>query len=279
MENQKRLFTPAVRVMSVFAIYFLLTFGGLIPLSLLVGGENPTEFQANLIRLLACALYTAVFLIFVKVVDRRSVSILRLQFDRNAGKAFLTTFVFVGAIIFLSAFISVTFLGFDRNPPQFSFGRLLSGIMAAFVLQGFPEELAFRGVMPETFESTPKKTLWTTSILFMLLHVHFIPPYIEAFRENGELWLLFDLAMELYYPFIFSFFAFEASYLFKSLWAAVAVHGGIHIFRIVTDEFFGVYNGGARTIVTNLLFTIAAIVVYLKYKDRFNPENNTIRYE
>lgn len=272
-----RRLNPFVRVLIVFIVYQVVTYVVLIPLGEIVGTEDSSA-MTNVLRFVAGIVYTACLLLFVRVVDRRPLSVLRLKPDANAAKAFLVTLLLTGAIVIASSYLAVRLTSLDTMEGGFSLDFLFSGFMAAFFLQGFPEEVAFRGVMVETLEATPLKTMVITSLVFMLFHWHFIPAYVGAFLELKDPMILVALFFELYYPFIFGALAFLSMYLFRSLWGAVAVHFGIHIFGTVVG-MIGLENGFQRTAVICGFMTIVVVAGLVGFKDTFRSENNAIVYD
>lgn len=272
-----RRFNPLVRVLIVFIVYEILTIFVLSPLATVLGAEG-SPAMTNVLRLLAGIVYTAVLLVVVRVVDRRPLSILRLKPDANAAKAFFVTLILTGAIVIVSAYLAVEVGVLGRHDPGAEAVSWISAFMAAFFLQGFPEEVAFRGVMVETLETTPLKTMAITSVAFMVFHWHFIPTYVGAYREAKDPMMLVWLVVELYYPFIFGALAFLSMYLFRSLWGAVAVHFGVHIFRVLA-EFLGLEDGPHRTTVICVFMTIVVVAGIMRFKKELRPENNTIAYD
>ena len=272
-----RRFNPLVRVLIVFIGYEATTILVLSPLASVLGAEGSAT-MANLVRFLIGIVYTALLLLFVRVVDRRSPSILRLKPDANAAKAFFVTLLLVGVIVIASSYLAVEVSGLNRHDPGVEAATWFSAFMAAFFLQGFPEEVAFRGVMTETLEATPLKTMAITSLVFMLFHYHFISMYVGEYLESKDPMMLVWLVSELYFPFIFGALAFLSMYLFRSVWGAVAVHFGIHFFREVANSL-GLDDGQPRALVISIIMTIVVVAGIVRFKKELQPENNTIVYD
>lgn len=233
-----------------------------------IPGIVQSETMDNILRFVMFIIYTSAFYLLQKKVDRKPYSLLGLKVDVNAIKYLFISLIITGALIFSGAFISNSLFGSQLNPPVTrTWSDIGSGFMAAFILQGFPEEMAFRGYMPQTMESNPIKTMIVTSIMFMLLHWHFVMAYEPPY-----------LFMELGYAFAFGFLAFVLRYLFRTTWAAVAVHGGIHIFRTVT-EIYGVMDGSHRSLVNSILMLGVSLVLIYINREKFRPEVNHIPTE
>ena len=55
-------------------------------------------------------------------------------------------------------------------PDDRGWNMFFSAFMAAYVLQGFPEELAYRGYLNQTLEKKPIPTILISALLFMAMH-------------------------------------------------------------------------------------------------------------
>ena len=91
---------------------------------------------------------------------------------------------------------------------------------------------------------------------------------------SGSPWLqiaypdIFSSLIEFFYPFAFGLLAGVLLYWTGSTWAAVAVHGGIHIFDTITDNF-GMLNGSYRTLLTSFLMILVSVIIILKNPEKF----------
>lgn len=259
-----RRFNPGIRLVIAFLVYEVLTIGVAGLLSV-IPGLPTSETVNNVLRLIMFILYVTAFYLLQKSVDRSPYSLLGLKVDANAAKSFLLAFALTGVLIFAGALLSNALFGAELSAPTpRTWADLGSGFMAAFVLQGFPEEMAFRGYMPQTMEKSPIPTMIVTSLFFMMLHWHFVFSYMPPY-----------LFMELGYAFAFGFLAFVLRYLFRTTWSAVAVHGGIHIFRTIT-EILGMSDGSHRSLVNTILMMIVALILIFMNREAFLPKNNRI---
>ena len=134
---------------------------------------------------------------------------------------------------------------------------MFSAFMAAYVLQGFPEELAFRGYLNQTLEKKPIPTILISALLFMSMHWHHFLAYQGA-----------EVFIEFFYPFAFGLLAGVLLYWTGSTWAAVAVHGGVHIFNTITDNL-GMLDGSYRTLIIIILMLLVSVIIILKNPEKF----------
>lgn len=113
---------------------------------------------------------------------------------------------------------------------------VLGGIMMAFVMQGFPEELIFRGYLMRVLPWRNKWVLATASTLsFGVLHL------VSSGGQESMLEHLTYLAV----PIGFGFLAAALTIVTGNIWAAVGVHGGNHIATYVVYATIGVQSGSA----------------------------------
>lgn len=264
--TQERRFTPFLRALILFLGYEIITFGVSIG-SVLVLGQEISDTGQNIMRLLLFVIYGAFIIFLTKKVDRRSLRVLQWGITGNAAVWFLITLVITGVIMTASAIISNALWPTQLVAPEpTGWETIFSGFVAAFVLQGFPEELAFRGYLPQTLTTTPVKTFVITSFIFMAMHWHFILQYQGI-----------DILYNLLFPLTFGAFAFTMMYVYQTVWAAVAVHGGVHAVHTIL-ELFGYADGGLRVLVQSILFALAAGVVFSINRVAFKPEHNRLVY-
>lgn len=263
---QERRFTPFIRALIIFLGYEIITFGFSIGFAAIVGNEISDTTQ-NIMRFVLFVIYIAFIVLLTKQVDRRPLHVLQWRITGNAIIWFLITLAITGAIMAISAVVSNALWPSSLVAPEpAGWDTFFSGFVAAFVLQGFPEELAFRGYLPQTLTTTPVKSLVITSVLFMVLHWHFVLQYQGI-----------DILYNLLLPLTFGAFAFVMMYVYRTVWAAVAVHGGTHIFHTIL-EILGYSDGGLRVLVQSILFAIAAAVVFALNREAFKPEHNRLVY-
>ncbi len=188
----------------------------------------------------AAALGLAVLLI--RRIDKRPVSALGLAPDRAAVRGSVAGLVAVAVAVAVATGLAVV-LGLTQPPPaeQRLSGTVVLVLLAqAFLLQGFPEELLFRGYLVQTAQGRlPRWGVMTLSVLlFTVLHL---------LSSSGAQ----SVAQRLLFLLIPAGFALIATVLrlaTGSVWPAVAVHGGFHVSYFVAGvwvapapETYGTY--------------------------------------
>ena len=174
--------------------------------------------------------------LLVTRLDGGSLSDLRLRVDRRA-LAWMLAMVVVAAAIAAVVGVVVDLLGVepaasgltDISLPAIGI-LLLSRVNSAFLVQGFPEELVWRGWLFRSLGGT-RRAGAISVIGFTLLHI----------ISNGgqENWV--ERVLYLATPFGFAVAAVVVAWVSGSTWAAVGVHGGHHMASLVllamrTDE-------------------------------------------
>ena len=137
---------------------------------------------------------------------------------------------------------------------------LLSRVNSAFLVQGFPEELVWRGWLFRSLGGT-RRAGAISVIGFTLLHI----------ISNGgqENWV--ERVLYLATPFGFAVAAVVVAWVSGSTWAAVGVHGGHHMASLVllamrTDEGHPV-----AWVLEGALWLVVAGVVRLLARRRMLP--------
>lgn len=154
--------------------------------------------------------------LLVRVVDRRPVSALGL--DRAAVRGCLTGLAVVATAVAVATLLAVAF-GLTEAPSTRHVSALI--LVQAFVLQGFPEEVLFRGYLVQTATGRlPRKGMIALSVLlFGVLHL-----VSSSGAQTMVQRLLFLLI-----PIGFALIATLLRLATGSVWPAVAVHGGFHL--------------------------------------------------
>lgn len=96
---------------------------------------------------------------------------------------------------------------------------LLHLVSLAFLLQGIPEELLYRGWLWSTTQQRPVLTLVWTSLAFTVIHL----------TSHGGQRNLMEHLVYLTIPLGFGVLAGVLVLLTGSMWAAAGVHGGFHV--------------------------------------------------
>lgn len=202
------------------------------PLSLLVRPfvprDSPLPIQLTLLVLFGVVtafVYVGVTWLLARLIDHSTLRRCGLVFNRSS----LVAFVVVTAAMSLG----VTLLGLGLRaanlaPPTDTGGEpawaiVVSGLTWAFLIQGFGEELVWRGYFMRHLPLGVKPAIWLSAASFGALHL---------FSNGGQTSLL-DYLLYLITPFGFAVLAGVLVARTGSLWAAVAVHGGSHLGHLI----------------------------------------------
>ena len=131
----------------------------------------------------------------------------------------------------------------------FSWANLIGLLTAAFLMQGFPEELFFRGVILHLLQSRPLVAVLTSTLLFGALH------YASSGGQQ-------NVAERFVYLGAAAAFGFAAAALLVrtgSLWVAVGIHAGEHLGSRSTS-WAGLGDGPAAWLVQIALYTVVGLI-------------------
>lgn len=128
----------------------------------------------------------------------------------------------------------------------------------AFLLQGIPEELIFRGYLLTTLRDRgPVAAVWISAVLFGALHL---------VSQGGQQGVLGHLAY-LAWPFGFGLAAGALCLATRSVWAAVGIHGGSHVATLITD-LLGWGSGPVAWVTIGVIYTLVGVLVLRRYQAR-----------
>lgn len=206
------------------------------------------------VYVIVCAAVTAMAVVLFRLVctrvDRRPFAQTGVVATRASVPLFLLGLL-VSALVTAVVDVALTRAGLSRDvvhvtPAQFWAG--LPGLLAAaFLLQGFPEELAFRGYVLSMFAERPVLALGVSSLVFGVIHLASSggqQSVAERFLYLGPATAMGVLAGVLVI-------------VTRSLWAAVGVHGGMHVGTGVA-ELFGAGSGPASWAGLTLVYLAVA---------------------
>ena len=159
----------------------------------------------------------------------------------------------VGAVVVLGVGLPLTWAGVLRSPEGYGlpwWGLLIAGLAQAFLLQGFPEELLFRGYQMTALRLRPVAALWISAAVFGVIHL------ISSGGQQNAL----EHVMYLAVPFGFAVAGGALMIVLDSLWAAVGVHTGVHVGGLI-GLGFGLGSGPAYWVATGLVWTAIGLVL------------------
>lgn len=208
---------------------------------------------------------TAVVLL-MRRVDRRPLREAGLFFDRWSLPAFLLGVA--GSVVAIAP------LGFALQNAGLLRGGAVSttapwviainALVMGLLVQGFPEELVWRGYLMQTLPwRSPLIALYSAG-LFGLMHL-----VSSGGQEN-----VWERVLYIVQAFAFAFFAAVLYQATGQLWAAVGVHAGLH-FANAWIEYAGVGSGPNLWTAQSAAYLIGAAAILLWQRTRPAPAANT----
>ncbi len=270
-ERPPRRFHWAVRLLLTAVLMFANYLGLLAVLPVLPLANDPS--QPPLVSLAASVApgvmtsIVAVVLIWLvmRYVDRRPLSELGLRFDSGSIPALLLGIAVSAAVVLPSGFLLQS-LGLLRSAGNNNSAAPIWMIAIvvfsqAFLLQGFPEELDWRGYLMQTLPFTNR---WVVALIsaatFGVMHI-----FSSGGQEN-----LFERLIYIGQAFAFAFAAAALYQATGQLWAAVGIHGGLHV-AFAIAALNGVGQGPWLWITQTVLYCAVAAAV-LAWLDRARPD-------
>lgn len=173
---------------------------------------------------------------------------------KNSPSALL---IGMGTVIALTlpVTLAMSAAGLGRDPMRWhgeasTFAIIAAGLAMAFLLQGIPEELLFRGVLLDVFRDHPQRAVWISAVAFAIPHL------ISSGGQQNTLEHVLYLAI----PFGFGLLAGALVLLTGSLWSAIGVHGGYHVGNLIAG-FAGASLSPAMWVAQGVVLTTAAILL------------------
>lgn len=195
--------------------------------------ENTT--RAALINIAMCAivciLAVLVTMALMRLVDRRPMRETGWRWTRSSGWL-LGAGVGLAALIVVATTQLLAALGhLERvEVPWAELGvaavavTIATRLAQAFLLQGIPEELLFRGYLMQTLRERPRLALVVSTVFFGVIHV----------VSTGGQANLAERFVYLATPTGFGFLAGVLALRLRSLWPAVGIHAGFHVGNLIT---------------------------------------------
>ncbi|WP_047689189.1 CPBP family intramembrane glutamic endopeptidase [Kocuria sp. ZOR0020] len=191
--------------------------------------DQPTLWGAvTLVAAFGIALtaYLVVSILLVRWVDRRPAAALGLKVTVH-GLTGMGVGVLVALLVGVGGTVVADVLGLGRDAAQAAdsfleypdLALLVLLLGQAFVLQGIGEEVLFRGYLLQTLNKSPRAAVFIAAAAFAVPHLSSQGGQESAVEHLIYLWI----------PFGFSVSAAALAIRFRSVWAAVGVHGGFHV--------------------------------------------------
>lgn len=197
-----------------------------------------------------------------RVDGRRRLGDLGLRWDRRALPG-LAVGLAVGGLIVPAVALALTPTGLLRPVDPAAFAGvplaliLTVALSRAFLLQGFGEELAFRGYLQTTLQRSPEIAVLISGFSFAVLHL------VSSGGQQG--WV--ERFLYLLMPLGFGLVAGALRLVTGSFWAAVGVHGGFHV-GMTTALFLGAGDGPWLWASLGLIWTGITAVLLVRYRRR-----------
>ncbi|MFT4294351.1 MAG: CPBP family intramembrane metalloprotease [Micropruina sp.] len=214
-------------VLATFGSYLLMLLVQLIP------GMNPQPDAAagnwglavlkQSVPIITIPLLSVVLVaLLVRFVDRRPFRVAGLRFDVRAVPALL-----LGTAISLVVVVpaSVLFTRLQLVPASDGFGSqplwvVIAGtLLLGFGMQGFTEEFIWRGWLTQSVGGSHWRQATVSAVAFGLIHI----------VSNGGHAVWWQGAIYMTAAGAFGFAAAALYFATGSLWAAVGIHGGLHL--------------------------------------------------
>ncbi len=221
--------------------------------------QSAALFTIPLVALLIIWLYT-------KFIDHRPFKVTGIRVDRRTIPALLigtaiSLVVIVPAALFLGKLGLVEAVTFTSREP-FWVG-VLNTLLLGFVMQGATEEFIWRGWLSQTVGGSWKRQALISSVAFGLIHI----------ISNGGHDSIWEGALYMTSAGSFGFTAIALYFATGSIWAAVGIHGGLHLANYVAG-LLGVGEGPALEVVQIVLYLTIGGIVMRQFLKR--PENRVI---
>jgi membrane protease YdiL (CAAX protease family) len=224
------------------------------------GQASPAEVtvyvvvQSTIVALVATAV--AALLLRVHGVGLRDAG---LRWTRASAPSLLLG-LGLAAVVVLAVGLPLTALGVLRPetvPALPGWALVVAGLAQAFLLQGFPEELLFRGYQMTALRARPIVAVLVSAGVFAVLHL----------VSNGGQQNPLERALYLVLPFGFAVAAGALIMVTGSLWAAVGVHGGLHVGTLV-GVFLGLGNGPLLWVTAGVVYTVIGLLLMVVARRR-----------
>lgn len=203
--------------------------------------------------------------VLIRALDRRPVAALGLSINLRAFFSFLLGTALAIGIIWGSAFALYAFdlvsvmPHASAAPSDAPVALVLALILGrAFFLQGFGEEVLFRGYLMQSLSARPQRALWISVGTFTILHL----------LSQGPQQSLLDRVLYLILPLGFAVLAGYLAILLRSTWAAVGIHGGMHVGTMMLTYWMQLDTNTMLSVVINGLIFLAAGLIVARFIPR-----------
>ena len=218
---------------------------------------------------IALVFYLLFALLLTRYVDHRPLRAAGLTLNRRAVLSLLTgTGIAVGILGCIKAVFLLLGAGEFVSPLKGDLTAMplwliiVYALVWGYVLQAIGEEAVMRGYLLQSFSDRPKRAVWISAIVFTIPHL-----LSKGGQENA-----LDHVLYLVETFGFALAAAYLALMMRSTWAAIGIHGGLHLGRRLMPIVTGVDlpNGRLVWIASGLVFcAIAALLASRISKQRW----------
>lgn len=222
------------------------------------------------------ALTTALAYVFVVLAARHidRVPLAAYGLGRSAGRTLgaLGIGLLIAVLVMVATAGVAGALGWSRPMDDVTQGvpmvwAVIHLLGLAFLLQGIPEELIFRGYLLTTLRRHGwAASVWISAAVFGVAHL------ISAGGQEG--WV--ERVLYLAGPFGFAVAAGALRLLTDSVWAAVGIHAGAHVGTFIAGLLGLSVEGPFPWIVSGVVFTLVGVVVLRMFARRREEGRATI---
>ena len=223
-----------------------------------------------LVQLTPLPFYLLFTFLLTRCADRRPMRVTGLALNRRALLGLLAgTRISVAVVGCITAVFLL--LGIGTWTPGTT-GKVLSvlplwlvvtnSLLFSYAFQGIGEEAVMRGYLLQSLSDRPKRAVWVAAIVFTIPHL---------LSQGGQQSAL-DRIFYLIDPFGLALAAAYLALIMRSTWAAIGIHGGLHLGRRLMPIVTGVDlpNGRLVWIASGLVFcAIAALLASRISKQRW----------
>lgn len=186
------------------------------------GGSSPGGFAlAGAVQLFVCGIVMTAVWAWMRWVERRAIRVAGWRWGRLS-----IVWLLLGVAVSALSLIATASLLPSTGPvvpvvgPNAAPALLIVYVLGlAFLQQGIPEELLFRGFLLWRLRERPILAITVTTLAFTVIHL----------VSSGGQQSAWEHVLYLAIPFGFSLLAVGLLLWTGSLWAAAGVHGGFHV--------------------------------------------------
>lgn len=196
-------------------------------------------------------------ILMVRLIDRRPVRSLGLRLGVRALAALIVGTALATGVMYATTYalnLAGVTTHIDPTTPTVAnvpVALLIVFIIGrAFLLQGFGEEVLFRGYLLQSLNTRPQRAVWVSAAAFGILHL------VSQGAQEGIL----DRFLFLLLPFGFAVLAGHLAILMRSAWVAIGIHGGMHVGAMSAMQWLQWDSGSMSvTIASGIVFLILGI--------------------